>query len=348
MNDVLVILTPGFPAGEGDSACLPPQQVFVRALNKVFPRLKVVILAIEYPHREDEYEWFGNTVYSLDGWTHGKLKKLATLVRVWRLLRRLRTEQRVVGVLSWWCGPCALAGNFFSRWLGLPHFTWILGQDARAGNRWVRWIRPDAARLVAMSGFLAEEFQRNYGVRPGHVVANGIDPSMFGCFSGRRDIDLLGVGNLTKLKRYDVFVSVVDKVSRRLQDVRGVVIGKGEEGEGLQRMAGELGCRVDLIGERAHGEVLGYMQRSRVLLHTSAYEGFGTVMIEALYAGAHVISFVDTVGVPVKNWHVVGSEEEMVEVAVRLLADPSTVYEPVRPFLMEDSARAMMELYEYV
>src|SRR5690242_1101641 len=151
MNDTLVILTPGFPAGEEDSVCLPPQQVFVRALNKVFPRLKVVVLSIEYPHREGEYEWFGNSVYSFDGWTHGRLKKLATLARVWRVLRRLRKEQRVVGLLSWWCGPCAMAGRYFGRWLGLPHFTWILGQDARAGNRWVPWIRPDAARLVAMS-----------------------------------------------------------------------------------------------------------------------------------------------------------------------------------------------------
>jgi len=348
MNDTLVILTPGFPAGEDDSACLPPQQVFVRALNKAFPRLKVVILSIEYPHRKDEYEWFGNTVYSFDGWRHGRFRKGVTLMDVWRVLRGLRRTQRLVGLLSWWCGPCAMAGHYLGRWMGLPHFTWILGQDARAGNRWMRWFHPDAARLVAMSGFLAEEFGRNYGMKPGHVVPNGIDPSLFGVGSGRRDIDLLGVGNLTKLKQYDVFISVVDGISHCLPDVRGVVIGMGDEEERLRMQALELGGRVDLIGPRTHAEVLQYMQRSRILLHTSAYEGFGTVMIEALYAGAHVISFVDTVGVPVKNWHVVGSEEEMVEVAVRLLSDAATVYESVQPFTMEDSARAMMELYEYV
>jgi len=347
MNDTLVILTPGFPASEEDSACLPPQQVFVRALNKAFPRLKVVILSIEYPHRKDEYEWFGNTVYSFDGWTHGKFRKGVTFMDMWRMLRRLRRTERLVGLLSWWCGPCALAGNYFGRWLGLPHFTWILGQDARAGNRWIRWMRPDAARLVAMSAFLAEEFGRNYGMKPGHVVPNGIDPSLFGDGAGRRDVDLLGVGNLTKLKQYDVFVSVVDKVSRCLPDVRGVVIGKGEEGLRLRQQAASLGGRVEFIGSLPHGAVLQYMQRSRILLHTSAYEGFGTVMIEALYAGAHVISFVNTVGRPVKNWHLVGSEEEMVEVAVRLLGDGGTVYESVQPFTMEDSARAMMELYEY-
>ncbi|WP_431210731.1 glycosyltransferase [Puia sp. P3] len=102
-----------------------------------------------------------------------------------------------------------------------------------------------------------------------------------------------------------------------------------------------------MVAELAHGEVLRYMQRSKILLHTSAYEGFGTVMIEALYAGAHVVSFVDTAGMAVKNWHVVGSEEEMVEVVVGLLGDPETGYESVKPFTMEDSARAMMGLFEY-
>jgi glycosyltransferase involved in cell wall biosynthesis len=145
-----------------------------------------------------------------------------------------------------------------------------------------------------------------------------------------------------------VFVSVVVGVSRRLPEVRGVVIGKGEEGPGLQQQAASLGGRVEFVGSLPHEEVLQYMQRCRILLHTSSYEGFGTVMIEALYAGAHVISFVDTVGIPVKNWHVVRNEEEMVEVAVRLLGDPLTEYESVQPFTMEDSVRVMMELYEYV
>jgi glycosyltransferase involved in cell wall biosynthesis len=319
----------------------------VRALNQAFPRLKVVIVSIEYPHRKDQYEWNGNTVYSLDGWRHGKLKKLGTLVHVWRVLRRLRRKERLVGLLSWWCGPCALAGKYFGRRLGVAHFTWILGQDARAGNRWVPWIRPDGGQLVAMSAFLQEEFGRNYGVRPGHVVPNGIDPALFGSFSGQRDIDVLGVGNLTKLKQYDVFVSVVDKVSKCVPGVRGGVIGKGEEGERLRGLAGELGGRVELVGELGHGEVLRYMQRSRILLHTSAYEGFGTVMIEALYAGAHVVSFVDTAGMVVKNWHVVGSEDEMVDVVRGILEDPATVFESVQPFMMQDSARAMMGLFEY-
>ena len=89
------------------------------------------------------------------------------------------------------------------------------------------------------------------------------------------------------------------------------------------------------------------MQRCKVLVHTSSYEGFPTVCIEALYAGAHVVSFIDAAGMPVKNWHVVGSEEEMVVKVLELLQFPDMVYGAEMPFSMDDSARRMMGLYGY-
>ena len=40
----LIILSPGFPKDESDTACLPSQQIFVRALNKNFPSLRIFFL----------------------------------------------------------------------------------------------------------------------------------------------------------------------------------------------------------------------------------------------------------------------------------------------------------------
>ena len=41
----LVIITPGFPANEEDTTCLPSQQLLVRALNRIDPALDIVILS---------------------------------------------------------------------------------------------------------------------------------------------------------------------------------------------------------------------------------------------------------------------------------------------------------------
>ncbi|HEV9035770.1 MAG TPA: glycosyltransferase [Puia sp.] len=346
---LLVILSPGFPADEQDTSCLPAQQVFVRALNSNYPGLKVVIIAFEYPKRKDRYSWSGNTVIALNGWKKGRMSKLLTCLAAWRQMNLLRRNTRMVGALSFWCTGCALTGKYYAKWKGLRHFAWILGQDARKGNVFIPLIRPVGGELVAMSNFLAGEFERNYGIRPAHVIPNGVDPSLFTNRGMQRDIDLLGVGSLIPLKRYDLFITVVKELSRDLPSICGVLCGTGPEQERLQQMIDRLGLddRVRLAGGQSHQAALGFMQRSRILLHTSSYEGFSTVCLEALYAGAHVISFCDAVGSPVKNWHVVTTIEEMIGLARKLLLDEGTVYESVRLFTMDESVRQMMELFSY-
>ena len=345
----LVILTPGFPSDEGDTACLPAQQVFVRALNRNYPGLRVVLVSFEYPHRRDRYSWFGNTVITIGGWKRGWTNKLLTCLTVWRMLNALRRESDLVGLLSFWIGGCALVGKYYAARKKLRHFTWILGQDARAGNRFIPLIRPRETELIAMSNFLARELHRNYQLTPGHIIPNGIDASLYGPAPVIRDIDLLGVGSLIPLKRYDLFLSVIQRLSVRLPSIQGVICGKGPESDKLQRVIGQLGLQrnVQLVGEKPHREAIGFMQRAKILLHTSSYEGFSTVCLEALYAGAHVVSFCDPEGLPVKNWHVVKDEEEMIGRSLAILQDPHTDYRPVQLHTMDDSAREMMALFDY-
>src|SRR5690242_11400538 len=44
----IVILTPGFAAGEDDDTCLPAQQEFVLALQSIRPFWKISIIALQY------------------------------------------------------------------------------------------------------------------------------------------------------------------------------------------------------------------------------------------------------------------------------------------------------------
>ena len=344
-----MILTPGFPSDEEDTVCLPAQQVFVKALNRNYPGLRVVLLSFEYPHRRDEYSWFGNTVIAIGGWKEGRMNKLRTCLTVWKTLNGLRKDNELVGLLSFWLGGCALVGKYYGAWKKLRHFTWILGQDARKGNRFIPLIRPRDSELIAMSNFLARELHRNYRLTPRHIIPNGIDASLYGPAPAIRDIDLLGVGSLIPLKQYDRFLSVIQQLSDRMPAIRGVICGKGPEADRLQRSIEQLGLQRNLVlaGEKPHKVAIGLMQRAKILLHTSSYEGFSTVCLEALYAGAHVISFCDPMGTPVKNWHVVHTEAEMLEKVLQLLQSPDLESEPVRLFTMEDSARSIMALYHY-
>jgi glycosyltransferase involved in cell wall biosynthesis len=181
-------------------------------------------------------------------------------------------------------------------------------------------------------------------------VPNGITMSLYPP-SGQvdRDIDVLGVGSLIPLKQYDLFLSVIAQLSIHLPGVRAILCGGGPEEARLQTAVRELqlGDQVVLTGEQPHDAVLRLMQRSRVFLHTSSYEGFSTVCLEALYAGAHVVSLCHPMPFPVKHWHIADGPEELAGLALGILEDPGTDHEPVLVYSMDESARKMMQLFDY-
>ena len=124
-RQTLVILTPGFPKDKADTTCLPPQQVFVKALKEVCPGLNIIVLTFQYPFYKAEYEWHGVKVISMGGKDKGQLFRLITWQRALLILRKLYKENNLIGLLSFWMGECAFVGNRFAKRHGLlrggPH-----------------------------------------------------------------------------------------------------------------------------------------------------------------------------------------------------------------------------------
>jgi glycosyltransferase involved in cell wall biosynthesis len=345
----LVILTPGFPENEADSTCLPAQQAFILALKKDFPQIKIIVLSFEYPLRTVPYNWHHIQVIPFNGTHKRKLRKLAVWYRVWEKLLEIKKQETVLGLFSFWCTECALLGKYFAKWHFLKHYIWILGQDAKKDNRFIRLIRPKSEELVAMSDYLSQEFFKNHAIKPLHIIPNAIDPGLYPGGAIKRKIDVLGVGSLIPLKQYDIFINVIKSLTRNLPFVDAMICGKGPESENLQSMIGklQLESNISMPGEKAHPEILKLMQNARVFLHPSSYEGFSSVCLEALYAGAHVVSFINPMLAWIKHWHIVINEEEMVEKTLELLNDSQLDHEPVLPYSMRNTAGAIMRLFSY-
>jgi glycosyltransferase involved in cell wall biosynthesis len=343
----LVILTPGFPAEEKDSTCLPERQVLVQALTKNFPGLHIVVLAFQYPFEENHYKWYGAEVHSFNGRNRSRLSRVGVWVRVWKALERLRRRHEVIGLLSFWLGECALVGSRFARLYGLSHFCWILGQDARRHNKYVRWSGVREHELIALSDFLSAKLLVNYGLRPAHTIPPGIDPQLFGTPSSGRPIDILGAGSLIPLKRYTLFLQIIRELKKDHPSLKAVLCGKGPEMQMLQELINEwdLSSNVELKGELPHGEVLRLMQQSKVFLHPSSYEGWGVVCLEALYAGAHVVSSCRPMAVNIPQFHFATTNGQLLAQVQLLLKDETLSHESVAPFLIQDCARRVIELY---
>ena len=352
----LVILTPAWPADESPVNWVTTQQLFVKTIKDNYPDRTVRILSFYYPYSEGSYDWQGLRVTSFNGPRYRKVRHLLFWRHIWKELSVIRRENEVVGLFSFWCGECALIGHYYGKRYGIPHYCWLCGQDARESNKWVKFIRPRPDELIAMSDFLVDEFQRNHGIRPRYMIPNGIDPGEFGALpvgkpdpcAAERTIDILGVGTLSPFKRYDLFVDIIRSLQGVLPAIKGVHCGEGEERERIQTRIKQAGMEAhfSLLGETPHREVLGYMQRTKVLLHTSDYEGFGVVCLEALYAGAHVISFVKPMKPDISHWHIVDTPEEMMAKARELLLSEDTEYTPVCPYLMKDTVKAILTLFD--
>lgn len=348
--ETLVVITPAFPEHESASWWVPSQQAMVKALQDNFPQLRVTVLSIIYPYQSASYQWHGIPVQSFDGMHHRKFKRLLLWTKVWRSLQQLRKQHHIIGLFSFWSGECAFIGQYFSRRYSIKHISWICGQDAKKENRWVRFIRPKADQLAAMSASLRNQFSISHGITPLHLVPNAIDPAVFaGTENTSRDIDIMAAGSFEPLKQYDLYAEIVGTLRFSFPTIRAIHCGQGREKEKVEDIIRKLKLEayLSLLGGRPHKEVIALMQRSKLFLHTSRYEGCSTVCLEALYAGAQVISFCYPFDHPVPHWHVVTNAEAMIAKAKELLQSPETSYTPVLLNTMEQSAKAVMELFEY-
>ena len=343
----LVILTPGFAASEDDTTCLPSRQVFVKALKKNNPELNIVILAFEYPYRKDSYLWHGINIISFNGKNKRKLRKLLVWLSAWNALRKLRRQNNIIGLLNFWLGECALVGKYFGKLYNLRQYTWLLGQDAKKGNRFFSLVRPKGSELIALSDFIAEQVFINYKIKVAHIIPVGIDISMFQRSDQERDIDVLGAGSFIPLKRYDLFIYIIKELTFYFPKIHTMICGNGPEKEKLQALidALSLNTNIALAGELPHQEVIRLMQHAKVFLHTSEYEGFGTVCAEALYAGCHVISFVKPMKEDIEHWSIAKTQGEMQQKLVQVLQDPGIEFKPVAVYTIDHIAEKMMALY---
>ena len=342
---ILIILTPGFAKDETDSVCLPLQQQLVRALKEVNPQLNIIVLSFQYPFRTKKYLWFNTTVIPFNG--KRRLSRLLMKRKLNATLKKIHSVTPITTLLSFWHGECAAIGKQFADKHGLKHFCWILGQDAKKENKYPQrsQLRPDD--LIALSDFLQTEFEKNHSVRPGHLIPAGINTRLFNIDEKEKDIDIIGAGSLIPLKQYGIFLQTIAEIKKQIPGIKAMLIGKGPEKEKLQILIIQLGLQstVTLTGELPYQEVLEQMQRAKVFLHPSSYEGFSGVCLEALYAGAHVISFCKAMKQDIEQWHIVSSQEEMTQKATAILENPATVYNRVTFCTINEIAKKLTALF---
>jgi len=289
----LILVTPGFPKDEQDTTCLPAFQQFALSVKEQYPNIQLVIIAFQYPFIARKYEWHGIEVISIGGKNRPKLFRLLTWMKAYRTLQRIKRNRPVLGLLSLWITECALVSKYFAKKNNLKHYMWLIGQDAKTSNQYVKRIKAKGTEIIAMSDFLKEEFYKNHKEMPFMVAENGVNPSAFPDLNTEhRSIDVLGVGSFIKLKNYRLFIEIIGDLKQQFPHIKALLAGAGEEEQDLKTYVTELNLQdtIEFAGLLDHRAVFEVMNRSKVFLHTSDYEGNSTVLMEALYSGCYTFS----------------------------------------------------------
>jgi glycosyltransferase involved in cell wall biosynthesis len=121
------------------------------------------------------------------------------------------------------------------------------------------------------------------------LAARAREPAVHPWFVSGGPPVILGVGRLTGQKDFATLISAFALVRGR-RPCRLLVIGEGEERERLAALAESLGVQdgLDLAGFQPNP--LPFMREARLLVMSSRWEGFGNVLVEALYCGTPVVS----------------------------------------------------------
>jgi len=108
----------------------------------------------------------------------------------------------------------------------------------------------------------------------------------------KEDFIFLSVGNLNKNKSIDILLEAFSNLNTKAPDIKLRVIGDGAEKPNLIKLAKKLGIdkNVEFLGGLSRDQVKIEMSNASALVHSSRYETFGVVIIEALAMGLPVVA----------------------------------------------------------
>jgi len=168
------------------------------------------------------------------------------------------------------------------------------------------------------------------------------------------------VARLAKQKGYELFMEAARRILRKVQNVKFVVVGVGEEYDKLVKLCSELGIRSKVCFTGARTDIERVLPIFDVFLLTSHYEGMPVCLLESMVSSVPIVATA-VGGVPEvvqdgMSGYLIHSRDpdEVAERVVRLLSNDDLrlkmgkngrrIYENC--FTVDRMAEQYMELYE--
>ncbi len=102
---------------------------------------------------------------------------------------------------------------------------------------------------------------------------------------------ILTVARLSPVKRLDRFIKIIDLLKEPIQEIRGIIVGDGEEKENLISLRNTLNLNPEsvlFLGMR--DDIPQLLSQADIFLLTSDHEGIPNAMLEAMSAGLPIVT----------------------------------------------------------
>ncbi len=343
-NSHIVFLTPGFAESEEDSTTIPALQVFLKSMRKALPNAKLTLLTFQFPFTKKTYDWHGIKVIPLNG-KNKRLKKLWTWKKALKTLKKLHQKEKIDTIHSFWIGECSRIGQRFSEKYSINHVVTVMGQDASIENSYAKNLTVSNTKMVTLSKNHHQSLLKTYNLES-TIIPWYLDVAEFPELQ-ENTIDILGVGSLNAIKNYSDFIEIISALAKKHKNLKVAIIGGGALRNELEIQIQNLGLEkiITLLGKLPRTEVLATMAQSNILLHTSSYESFGFVFLEALYSGMHIASYDVGLAKKSQNWNVCNNSTELIEACKALLLTEKEAEKRIELSSEKQSINAYLNLY---
>ncbi|PQJ79347.1 glycosyltransferase family 4 protein [Polaribacter porphyrae] len=317
----IVFLTPGFARSDSDSTTIPALQVYLKKLKKQLPNTRMTLITFQFPFVTKKYDWNGIQVIPLNG-NNKRYKKFWTWKKALKTLKKLHQQKPITVIHSFWIGECSFIASRFSEKNNIKHINTVMGQDANLGNRYAKSLKNSCTDIITLSENQKNKLLKNHNLKS-QIIPWDLDTKKFPKLQ-KSTLDILGVGSLNEIKNYSLFVNIISELVKKFPNLKVEIIGEGVNQKKLEKqiITFNLTKNIKLIGLLPRLMVLEKMSEAKILLHTSSFESFGFVFLEALYAGMQIVSFDVGLAKPTLKWRVCKTENEMIEACKRFLIAP--------------------------
>lgn len=282
----IVIITLGFAVNENDLVSVPFLQLYLKDLLK--HNVKLTIIATQFPASKN-YQWHGIEVITLVKKESKLRSKLLYKYRLHKTLQALNKKNKIDVIHHIWFNDDVYSTQKFSLKHHIKHIVTFAGQDALKENKALKNIYNYHGKLVCVSKFQQLKLEETTSVKTNiiHWGIENIKPD-----ESSKSIDIISCGWINDIKNHSLLIDIIYECCKIKEIQKVVICGDGPELKHLIKKIQLLKLEhvIEIKGSIPRDEVIELMKKSKILVHTSHFEGFGLVLAEGLACGCKVIS----------------------------------------------------------